>query len=329
MMYVHSFRQDRYPNRNFDVGSKGISGHYDTMLGHFREHSPKVILVMTIWLWVLFWPRHTVILQLGPKWTLAHVIQLGLLAWTIVIFWPVLLGLFYCLRWIDLEKRGLYAVEKNGQVYRIIYYRLENRQSLHDGMEQSHRFSAERDVNHQRRAALVEEGWHLALALFLLLMIPISLSWIMHHMEPAALKSLARINIDHWAHSTRRSSPEFSRWLMRRDVHGIFSSLTFGGLAMWACFCFLVAKPLTNFGWTVFGGYIHFKGFQYVPGAKVLEGFLKEVTLRDLDDEQVHGSRDFGDAVTAALTMSGKDIGPPRLVYADVTMAALSMRGEE
>jgi hypothetical protein len=134
------------------------------------------------------------------------------------------------------------------------------------------------------------------------------MAWLPSYVDPKVLADWrdgwSHVNIDELAVYLRPQAPMVAEWLMRPDVYGIIEPLAIHRLAMAYIFFFVVIPPLSDFGWTCFDGYIHLKGFQYIPGAKVLEPRLGRKTIETMRNQLTYGGADFVDVYDAPRIMA-------------------------
>ena len=305
-------------SRGFDVGAKGISGHYDTMLGKFRDKSAEAVFTLAVWLWVATWPSNAVFIQLGPVVTAAMLIKLGLAIWTLRVWATIVTGLWYAWRWQRLEDGRLRFVIRNDHMLRVVFFRRKDNKLIFDNATQSQRIAQEVDANRIRRDRLFRELREAGVALLIFAALPVAYVAFPHLVGPrvahwvrhAAIGLTPEGLVRHWMQQKADGNPPgpktmaFCDWLRRPDVWAVITGLDLriAFLALW--FFTRVLPPISSAAWTAFDGAVHNGGAQYVPGAKVLEHTLDEKTLDTVRDEKVHGGLDFATPEEAARGMS-------------------------
>jgi hypothetical protein len=289
--------------RDFNVGSRGITGHYDTMLGRLRDGTPKAVVVLAAWAWVMSWPPDTVIAKLGPVLTVAMVIKLGFLLWSVQVAVPILVGLWYGWRWRVLEHRGLQTIIRNDNRIRVTYYRRRDDSMLFDETTEQQRVAQEFQVNHQRRATVASELKQLALAFCILIGLPLAF-WAFPIITGWHIDFLRQpFDVDAMV-ARAQTHPRLAEWLSRPDVHDILGRISIEGLTIWWALLSKVIPAMSNLGWTLFSGYAHAIGSQYVPGAKVREQKIAERTMETMRTQKVHGDEGAASPAEAARRMS-------------------------
>jgi hypothetical protein len=259
---------------DFDVGPRGISGHYDAMLGGLRQATPRVVLALAAWAWVLTWPSDGRFMAIGPVLTLAFVLKLALLAWTVWAALPLPMASWHWSKWRALENGGLKTMVRNDHRLRIIAYSRETGRYSLDQTTQPQRMEQTRSVVHNRRARIGAAWKRVAVGIAYLIAVPIVCILLPkltgHHLR--FLTAPIRL----------RGLPD--------DAESVLNPLSLEGVALWLVFFFVVVPRLSELFWLAYDGHVHEQGNQYVPGAKVLEPYIDEPTVDKLRDQPIHGT---------------------------------------
>jgi len=295
-------------DHNFSVGSRGISGHYDTMLGKFRDGTAAAIFTLACWSWVLSWPSHSVIVQIGPVLTGARLVVIALLIWTVRAWWPIAVGFFYRFMWRRLERQGLHTTVVNDHTFRVTLYRMSDNSLIYDGTTQASRLTQEVSSNQRRRTKIFEELKVLGVGLLILLALPI-VAWLFPILigpkaDAAVVHVTNYININELISQSQTDAPDFANWLRRRDVYGILAPLRASSMLVWFLWWGGIIPALSDLCWTLYDGYVHHSGNQFIPAAKVAERWVPAKTLDTVRQERVHGDAAFVDPGEAARSMS-------------------------
>jgi hypothetical protein len=273
---------------DFDVGPRGISGHYDAMMGGLRQATPRVVLALAAWAWVLTWPSDGRFMAIGPVLTLAFVLKLALLAWTVWAALPLPMAFWHWSKWRALESAGLKTMVRNDHRLRIIAFSRETGRYSLDQTTQAQRMEQTRSVVHNRRARIATAWKRLLVGLAYLIAVP------------AVCILLPRLTGHHLRFLT--APIHFSS--LPDDADSVLNPLSLEGIALWLVFFVVVVPRLSELFWLAYDGHVHESGSQYVPGAKVLEPYIDEPTLDTMRGQNVHGSTAKGPLGEAGRRMS-------------------------
>jgi len=304
----------RIPTEDFDVGRDGISGYYDKMLRAAREVTDPALRCLFLWACVLTWPAHTVIFHLGPVLTAAWVIRIGLIIMSAPVAAGIAQALYFRMKWRALERQGLYFIWVNDHLQRIVFFRASDSYNQYDGSLQEDRQRAHVSARRGERDKIIEHLKEIGLFLGLWSLLPLALLIIPLLFPPdwneaiATALRYAHTHLKVWRFAFWLGDywPEGARWLMRDDVHQILAS---GSITFFVAilFAFHLSLRLAPLGWTLYDRHVRARGDQYIPGAVVLETYIREKTLDDLRAEQVYGGLPFADPDDAVKKMRKSD----------------------
>ena len=306
-------------DRDFDVGERGLTGMYDSMLGRFKDNSNTALVSLVLAVWVFSWPEP--LLKIGPILTLGFLVRCWALFWSWRAWAALAEGVWYGRRWLELERRGLLLTSKNEHVFRVIFYRHADDQMILDDKAQERRFKEEVWGSQSRKKERIRQTKHLAKVTVQFIAIPIAIflfPLVLRFLFPGpaskVMALLGQLNFDEgvaafrtWSadHDSFRSyGASVSDWLMHPDVRAVFTSLTLAGFLTWWWFLFQIVPAATALGWTLFDDWVHVHGYQYIPAARVLEPIIDEKTLDTVATQKVHGASEFVAPADAARSMS-------------------------
>lgn len=264
--------KDNLEPRDFTVGPRGVSGHYSVMMTNLRTKLPEAILVVGVWLFAATVPP-TIDYRISPHITVALILKLALLYWTVKVGWPLVKAVWYGLRWLALEIRGVQWVTRNDHELRVTFYRVRDGSLQFDGTPRTARLQEELNASQNRKSALLREGWKTVLCAVGYFLIPFAFS---------LAYEIAR-------------QPEAQAFLARWNAIGV---------AEWFWFYLLIIPPLVGFVLTLFESAVYLTGAQYIYGAKLTDPPKPEKTLETIRDEQAHGNAEFVPPDAAAEQLS-------------------------
>jgi hypothetical protein len=288
----------------FDVGPRGITGHFDTMLGKLRQATPSALFAFAAWAWVWSWPPQTAFFRIGPVLTFGTVVKLALLAFTVWACAPLLMAVWYWANWRALEREGLRLQTRNDFPLRVIHSDPE-RGVLFDQTTQTQRIYQARTATHNRQAAIWQGVRSVIVGFIWFLAVPIGIALLPkltgHHLyfltRPPDFPRMA-------AHALAAGELDTAHWYGRGDVREVLGQLSIEGVVAWLVFFLVVVPRASNLFWRLYDGVVVWRGNQYVPGAKVLERLVAEKTLDTLREQQIHGPTEKAPLGEAARRMA-------------------------
>ena len=259
-------------DRNIDVGTRGLSGHYSVMVGNIRTSGPRAIQIFGIWLWVLSLPPDIELYRFSPHITLALVLKLALQVWTVRVWWELLVALWYAMRWTGLEMAGLEWIRRNDNDFRVTYYRRKDGSTKYDETTRKQRLDQELDTRQFRRTSLLRDGAKLVAFT------------VVYYLLPAAYV--------------------FSYELMSPEVHRFLDRWNAPFYIQWIWFYVLLVPLIVSVSVTVFENFIYWSGAQFIYGAKVRDPVIPDKTLETMRGEVVHGDTGFVDPLEVSKSFS-------------------------
>jgi hypothetical protein len=260
--------KDRHP---IDVGDAGIDGHYTKMLGLLRDATSEIIVNAIVWRWFLTFPLGTVIYRISPNITVIGLIGIALAVWTFSAWQPVAKSAWHAVRWLTLESQGLQWVTVNGHKVRVVLRRADG-ETRYDRTLRKERVDQEVSCIRHRNESLKREISPLIRSVVTFLILPLIFSFIFELMGPGV-----RTFFEHW------------------HVEPIFLYFFFYGVVV------ISAVPVI---WTLFDGFVHWTGAQFIPGAKVFDPPVAETSLETIQAQGVHGLVPIMDPIEGARRMA-------------------------
>ncbi len=248
--------------RDFDVGPRGISGHYSGMMTRLRKTTPYAIFAIAAWVWVRSWPAGAGFLRFGPALTLALILKIALIGWTVWKCAPLLLVIRDWSKWRALEAAGAQTIVRNDHRVRVVHYNSSTGHFVLDNATQQNRLETARNVHFALRSRLGKDGLSLTLWLG---------SFVLVFLGLFLLPRLAGHDI-----------PFLFQYLVvpMSPVGAILAVLFF-----WK-----VAPSLSELVWDLYELAVFEAGNQYIPGAKFLEPMIAEKTIDTVRSQQTHGT---------------------------------------
>jgi hypothetical protein len=259
-------------DRDINVGSRGITGHYATMIQNLRVYGPSAIQIFGIWLWVLSLPPDIVLYRISPHITLALILNVALLVWTVRVWWQVLVALWYALRWAGLEMDGLEWTRRNDNDFRVTYYRVKDGSLKYDQSTRVQRLDQELQTTEFRRSALLREGAKLIAFTIIFFILP--------------------------------AAYVFSYELMSKEVYQFLERWNALFYIQWLWFYVLLVPLLVSVSLTIFENFVYWSGAQFIAGAKMRDPVIPDKTLETMRLEEVYGGARFVDPSEAAKRFS-------------------------
>jgi hypothetical protein len=250
-----------------------VSEHYETFITHLRELSPFIGGLIAAW--VVYGLRPAELMQ----WLEQHG-RLDTLLWHMLLGFSGLMALFClflsvdALVWLFLERRGMAWVKRNGHNFRVTHYRREDHHVEYDRKTRVQRVQEERHFEELRMNACVGWGAACVLAVVAYVILPFFAGY---EVAPH--------------HLLGQPDPSFY------NLTGIDSfRLVIFCFAMWQC--------VPAFAVALLDYRIYRSGAQFINGARVLDPYIREVTLETLQEQMTQGDADFVPWVLATRALS-------------------------